>query len=407
MPYCERDRLTLRIRRNMTSRLCAGALLLVACGGVADPGGSGGTSSSAGAAGATAGGGATDAGASGAAGADAAGADAGGTGGAEPQPGYDRVIGCSAIEHTARVVFFEPETFFRTSAISGDGRVVAGYFAEASSWSVEAGLELLGAEVNRQPQALSCDGSVALLYEPETHAVERVQRGEAAQEVMPASEQTSTPLALSPDGGAIVVTLDGGADLGPRPTLWTRALGVQLLEPLVNTLVYRVANDARWLVGRDVRRLYRYEPGVGKTEPWPAFDVSAGLAASEPIVSADGNAYAWADATSSGFRVQRNGEQVRAPCPSGYCFPVAISGTGKVVAVYEAYGSWPRTLLLTENGFQNLQELLERHGAPLGARTLQVTAMSDDGQAFTGRSYDTETFEERAFYATLPRAAYE
>ncbi len=389
----------------MSMRLLAFALTLVACGSVVEPGGSGGSAGAAGATGTS--------GAAGPAGAATGGSAVGGgsgsfagEGGAASQPGYDRVMGCSAISHTATVVFYEPAALFRTTAISADGRVVAGHLANALSWTVEAGLQVLSTESNLLPRELSCDGSVALLHHPDTHSVWRVRRGEAAQQIVPESGQTSTPFALSPDGGTVVATLDGGGDLGPRPMIWTEPGALQTLEPLVNTLVHRVGDAGKWVVGRDVRRLYRYELGVGKTEPWPSLDPSSG-GLFEPIVSGDGRAYAWREDSSSAFRVVRNGEQVRAPCPNGYCFPVDISGTGKVVAVYDVAGSWPRTLLFTDGGFKDLQALLEQNGVSLGARTLEVTAMSDDGQAFTGRSYDTETFEEKAFYATLPRAAYE
>ncbi len=365
--------------RIMTSRLCACALALVSCGGVVDPDGSGGAAG-------------TGAGGS---------SGVGGAGGAAPQLGYDQVIGCASRSYSASVVFWSPlESFFRTSAISGDGRVVAGnYYGAAAVWTAEAGLLALGTENNVLPEELSCDGSVSLLRHPETNAVWHAAPSGAA-EIIPESSEAA-PLALSPDGEVAVAN---GA--GPRPVRWTQSTGVEALDSLLNTLIYRVSNDSQWLVGADIRQLFRFEPGLGKTATW-AWPANLSGFPPETLVSADGSTATIRESPSDSFLVVRDGQAVTVPCPNDYCFPVDISGTGKVVAVYDGYGSWPRTLLFTDRGFKNLQELLEQFGAPLGARTLEVTAMSNDGQAFTGRSYDTETFEERAFYATLPRAAYE
>ncbi|MDF3071245.1 MAG: hypothetical protein K0R38_6846, partial [Polyangiaceae bacterium] len=393
--------------------LAACALALVSCGGVVDPGGGGTAGSGGGATGGTAvaGSGTNAGGASGADGGGAGGGGAGGTagsGGTDPQQGYDDVIGCPSVAHTASLVVWDRQvSFFRTSSISGDGLVVAGeYFSSAAVWTAESGLEPLNTEPRLEAEELSCNGSVVLFHQLDTESVSRLVRGRQLEQLIPESARTTAPVSLSPDGATVIVNFDSATNVGPRPARWTAGGGLESLPPLLNTIVYGVGDRSEWMIGADARHIFRYRPSDGKTKagPWytPAYGGPPKL-----IVSADGNAYTYSTDQFSSVGVVINGGSVHVGCPDGFCYPVDISGTGKVVAVTGTRGSWPRALLFSDTRFLDLQELLEENGIPLGARTLEITAMSDDGQAFTGRSYDTETFEERPFYATLPKAAYE
>jgi hypothetical protein len=321
------------------------------------------------------------------------------------QGGYDQVIGCPAVSRDeASLQWLTVDVRFKPSSISGDGRVVGGdYNGFPGTWKAPDSFTQLNSE-SQLVEELSCDGSFILLGHEYDGSVWRI--GPAGTDaILAPAEQNPLPLALSPDGGTVVTTLSRPMDLGPNPVRWTPSAGLEPIAPLLNTLVYRTGNGGQWLVGGDIRQIYRYEPGVGKTElsSWPAY------APAQPptvVVSADGSAYAFSTAT--GFGVVRNGNATYITCADSVCEPIDISGTGKVVLVYSGYGSIPISLVYTtEHGLRNLTELLEEHGEDAAGRSLVGAAMSDDGQAFAGSAYDTETFEQHQFYATLPLAAYE
>jgi hypothetical protein len=404
------------MRTYATLRLCAPLCALIfgafGCGPRHDGGGEGGTAGVAGSGGvagtdAAGSGGAAGTGAAGsggAAGTGAAGSGVAGEGGAAEIPGYDEVIGCPA-ETWPDVATFtilgSMEDRFFPFSLSGDGRVIGGqYDGAAARWTQAEGFV---PSDNVYPHLLSCTGEFAV--GSSTNAgVYRQSVSHGVEYLFGAPGDGVNPLSVSPDGAVVVGNLDNiEENPGPFPVRWTAAGGAQQLDALQNALVYHTNADGTSLLGADVLHVFRWGAQAGKTvllQQTPrAFDGPAIMP-----VSADGHVYAFTQNTTlDSFVVAREGTATLVYCPS-ICAPVDVSGTGKVVLLW---GDGPQ-LWTADKGFLDLAAVLQQFGADTQGRSLSVDSISDDGQVIIGLAADpNNSVDYQAFYATLPRAAYE
>lgn len=387
------------------------SITFAACGGDLG-GGEGGQAGVGATAGASTGGTEQAAGAGGfsgsASGGGAAGGASGGTGGSTASMGFDAVIGCpEVVKEPTFWPWATPMARFDALSISGDGRVVGGTYNGNVPllWSPEGSYtELSLASAEGPPLADSalleranCDGTVFLGRDPGTERVWRVVPGERTDFLFGGDGQVATPLSLSPDGATAVGNLDSPEDLGPRPTLWTSARGVEALDVLRNSLVHRVGNDAAWLVGEDVRYIFRFASPFGKLQ----LASNGGYSSWPMVVSPDGSTAAVSDA--AGISLVTRAVSARAACPDPRCYPLDISGTGKLVLAVD--GSTGNTLLVSEHGYHVLDDLFVDVFGGKSWDYLGFIAMSHDARAFIGVAYgyrEGGKVDDRPFYAVLP-----
>lgn len=386
------------------------SITFVACGGDLG-GGEGGQAGVGAVAGANTGGTDQGAGAGGVSGSSpsggAAGGPSGGTGGSTASMGFDAVIGCGEVfKEPTFWAWATPMARFDALSISGDGRVVGGMYDGIGPllWSPDGSFTELSIASQDDPplpdsallEKANCEGTVFLGRDPWTERVWRVVPGERADFLFGGEGEVATPLSLSPDGSSAVGNLDSPTDVGPRPTLWTSARGAEPLDSLRNSLVHRVGNDAAWVVGEDVRHIFRFEGASGKISlasnggySWPM------------LVSPDGSTVAVSDG--GGISLVTRAVSARAACPDPRCYPLDISGTGKLVLAVD--GSTGNTLLVNEHGYHVLDDIFVDVFGGKSWNYLGFIAMSHDARAFIGVAYGYQegpNVSDRPFYAVLP-----
>lgn len=396
---------------------CALLGVLAGCGPRHDDGGGGSGPGGA----ATAGSGADAGAGAGAAGNGGSGAVGGGagasTGGGEAgvgggSLGYDSVIGCPAARYAdeAKLTLLPMEPEFSAAKVSGDGRVVGGQFdnfGPTARWRPEGGVEPVEG-LSYRLSDLSCDGSVLLTSEAGS-GVWRHREGEAPQPIIQGDSYQYEPVSMTPDGNVVVGHLIGFTDLGPHPMRWTAETGPELIAPLDNTLVQRIAPDGVSMLGLDLIRIFRFTLG-GTKEFVQGWVPSNGQATTPLFVSANAQTYVFnATPDYRSFFVDSVRQEV--DCPSTRCEPIAISGTGKVVVVRGPTGPeigapWATFVWTARHGIRTLNALMAEQGAPAPG-ILFANDMSDDGQVFTGWMENPVGAPNQKFYAVLPRAAYD
>jgi hypothetical protein len=328
-----------------------------------------------------------------------------GTGGTSGDLGFDSVIGCPASRwpDTATLTIL-PDTDASFSKVSGNGKVVAGQVGRATMrWTPQSGFEPVDG-LQYRVSSLNCDGSVLATADTSGGSY-RHRLGEEPEQIIPAGDYyRPEPLSMTPDGEMVVGHLIGGVDIGPHPVRWTAATGLERITAMENTLALQVAPDAGSVLGVDTLQIFSFDFGGTKqfVQGWVPSD---GQHTSSIVVSADARTYffnastdyhsLWIDSVREGIN-----------CPSVRCWPIAISGTGKVVVVTgptrpEVGAPWATFVWTAQHGFRTLNDLLSQYGAPAPGIVF-ANDVSDDGQVFAGWVDGVG-----AFYATLPRAAYD
>jgi hypothetical protein len=328
-----------------------------------------------------------------------------GTGGTSGDLGFDSVIGCPASRwpDTATLTIL-PDTDASFSKVSGNGKVVAGQVGRATMrWTPQSGFETVDG-LQYRVSSLNCDGSVLATADTSGGSY-RHRLGEEPEQIIPAGDYyRPEPLSMTPDGEMVVGHLIGGVDIGPHPVRWTAATGLERITAMENTLALQVAPDAGSVLGVDTLQIFSFDFGGTKqfVQGWVPSD---GQHTSSIVVSADARTYffnastdyhsLWIDSVREGIN-----------CPSVRCSPIAISGTGKVVVVTgptrpEVGAPWATFVWTAQHGFRTLNDLLSQYGAPAPGIVF-ANDVSDDGQVFAGWVDGVG-----AFYATLPRAAYD
>lgn len=362
-------------------------------GGSVDAGGNGGTENSAGTAGSVSAGG------------------NGGSGNAGGRLGYDSVIGCAAARYpdAASLTLLPTDSDVSAARLSGDGKVVGGQLGGTTMrWRPLSGFETLPG-LQYRVSTLNCDGSVLLTADTSGGSF-RHRVGQAPEQIIPSGDYYQPePLSVTPDGNVVVGHLIGGVDIGPHPVRWTAATGLQRISPLENTLALRVAPDAGSVVGLDPLQIFRFDFGATK-EFVQAWVPSDGQHTSSILVSADTRTYFF-NASPDFHSLWVDSIRQEVECPSVRCSPIAISGTGKVLVSVGPTGPavgapWATFVWTAQHGFRTLNDLMSDYGAP-AAGTLFASAVSDDGQVFTGYIDNPIGAPYQAFYAVLPRAAYD
>jgi hypothetical protein len=253
-------------------------------------------------------------------------------------------------------------------------------------WTPQSGFETVDG-LQYRVSSLNCDGSVLATADTSGGSY-RHRLGEEPEQIIPAGDYyRPEPLSMTPDGEMVVGHLIGGVDIGPHPVRWTAATGLERITAMENTLALQVAPDAGSVLGVDTLQIFSFDFGGTKqfVQGWVPSD---GQHTSSIVVSADARTYffnastdyhsLWIDSVREGIN-----------CPSVRCWPIAISGTGKVVVVRgptrpEVGAPWATFVWTAQHGFRTLNDV------------------SDDGQVFAGWVDGVG-----AFYATLPRAAYD
>jgi hypothetical protein len=348
---------------------------------------------------------------------------------AASEPAVEPVIGCPPSQWPTEGVLYVPPPIangstrleaerarFMPRGLSGNGRIVVGETIDpessrrmAAAWSSENDLvELLGAQGEAAAMLASCDGSV-LLARDERGDVYRVEAGATA--LLFDGAASAPMLSMNPRGTEII---DGA---GPRqaldervaiaPRRWSRATGTRPLPAAAGASVYHVAADGSW-IGARASELFRYHPSTDTAEAIGA----APLPGADTIVVARGGD-AWIQSTAAeldAFLWKGAGrDPIEVRCP-GPCALKGLSSNGSVALLDDLGGNVVHSWLWSERGgFVDLADLFAQNRIELGERVLRAVAMSDDGRAFAGQSYDAsaQAGSTSFFYGVLPASAYE
>jgi hypothetical protein len=331
-----------------------------------------------------------------------------GGGGAGEVPGYDEVIGCPAVtwpETATFTILGSMEDRFFPTSISGDGRVLGGYYdGTTSRWSAAQGFTPTG---NVYPDVLSCTGEFAV-GNGLPHGVFRQSEAYGAEYLFGEAEAPVRQVSMTPDGSVVVGNIDDAyVNPGPFPVRWRAGSGADLLSALSNTLVYHVSPDGASLLGLDILHVFRWQEGAPKTVLLQQSPLAFDGPPTMPV-SADGHVYAFTQrSTLDSMVVARDALPVLIGCPTT-CAPTDVSGTGKVVVLWTGDADNGTLIWTEQHGFRSLTTLVQQFGGDTQGRILSAYDVSDDGQAFTGTAgLPNNSLDYQGFYATLPRAAYE
>jgi len=330
------------------------------------------------------------------------GGDSGGDGG---ELGFDSVIGCRASRwpDTATLTLL-PDIDASFSKVSGNGKVVAGQVGRTTMrWRPQSAFETVDG-LQYRVSSLNCDGSVLATADTSGGSY-RHRLGEEPEQIIPAGDYYKPePLSMTPDGEMVVGHLIGGVDIGPHPVRWTAATGLERITAMENALALQVSPDAGSVLGVDALQIFSFDFGGTKqfVQGWVPSD---GQHTSSIVVSADARTYFF-NASTDFHSLWVDSVREEILCPSVRCWPIAISGTGKVLVVRGPTGpevaAPSATFVWTaRHGFRTLNDLLSQYGAPAPGIVF-ASDVSDDGQVFAGYVDGVGPF-----YATLPRAAYD
>lgn len=341
----------------------------------------------------------------------------------------ERLIVCEPAARPAGGVLYAPpvvaddsserelaRALFTPHAISGDGHVVVGETIAprtgtrvAATWSLDGDVvELPGPQGEAAGIRASCDGSVLLAQD----GAGDVYRHEAGTTTLLFGGLSQGPiLSMNPRGTEIIDGRGQRLDVDGHPTTvprrWSSATGTLPLTAAADASVYHVSPDGSWIGSRS-DGLFRYRPTTNTAEPLG----DAPLAGPDTIVFAR-TGDAWIQSTgaelSSFWWWRVANDPVRVQCP-GPCALKDLSSDGRVALLDDLRGNVVRSWLWTEgSGFMELTRVLQLSGLELGERTLRAVAMSDDGRAFAGQSYDADApvGSTSFFYAVLPDGAYD
>jgi hypothetical protein len=359
----------------------------------------------------------------------------GGTGGA---PLADYVIGCAASAWPEAGWFFEPPPpdefstredwlLARMDAfgISGDGQLVVGSTSDAPIRELAVAWSRAGGIVELPPVMMdngnccfeargvqaSCDGSVILQQDSPFSEIYRTEGGQAP--VVLYGAPFASVVSMNPDASVIVDGVGQQGEFGGSPLRWTAATGMADVSSLFLESVYGVAPDGTLIAG-NADALFEYDVATDVRTPIGMAAVEFLVSSRhEPSIKVSASGKAWAqsaDLSYDSFLLWRAGAEPRSVTCPARCRLVDISGTGEVVLVDLFSGSSSSSSIWTlRGGFVDLATIFEQNGIDLAGRKLRAVAMSDDGRAVTGGSFDPSSSftTERFFYAVLPASIYQ
>jgi len=403
-------------------------------GGYTASGGSGGPGGAVETGGCAGAGSSVSGGCAGAGGSGATGGSAGG-GGGSTSPGTDAVIGCAPATWPEAGLYFEPQpagefadrseillSSFTAYGLSGDGKVVVGVSPDEPysrgipvAWSLANGLVELPVPFNYETWGIqaSCDGSVVLERDVPFGQVWRVQ-GSQTPEVVLNSQPPLAYIHTNPDVSLIVNGYGVHGEFDSVPAVWTSATGMTSVPALTNDFVYGVAPDGT-LIAADTSALFEYDVASDSETPIGITAVDLGGYAPTVAVGAGGNAWVQsADLHLDSFLVWRPpAEPFSVTCPLT-CQVVDVSSTAQIalfdVPLSSSDARFTSSIWTRRDGLLDLAVLFEQNGFDLHGRKLRAVAISDDGRAFAGYSFDptiTQPGEQKFFYAVLPVAVYQ
>jgi hypothetical protein len=336
-------------------------------------------------------------------------------GGAAIGPVHEPVIGCAPAELPATASFEILPALIAgdaaTSAwgMSANGAVVvgdsvidaAGEVEHPVVWKDGTAIDLFEpGDSSGFANAANCDGSVVLantemVVLSGTHAIRKGYRWSAATGLRPLPGAQSTGAGnLSGDARVIV-----GAVANPEgfPPYWFGAMWIDedltMLPPDVE--LGPLSADGNVAIGvLGFSQIVRWTPASGVSALFKSTRLADLSADGSTILLSDKKR--WTDEL--GFQA--------VPCTK-LCQSVAISSTGKIVAIDSSEGHEYMELWDVKHGTRPLAALLAEYGASFGDWKISLLVeMSDDGRVFVGNARNSAgTY--RAFRATLPQAAYE